>query len=214
VDLYKSIESEYHVVEPQPDNKPNSAEKTVIVCADTDGDTVADNCPTLDEQDNCKHDKNADQKDSDGDGIGDVCDDTPVHDVTVKSLLIFGPAPVNLSDTAGHYMWAIGEIGNLVNHKETVSLSLTIVPSAIAGCTIATEQILPGRDPFYLLPLEQKWVLYRTRFECHDPAVPGIYPLNITLCIDHVTPGAGDDLNHANDCQSRMKSLMVHDPTP
>jgi len=132
--------------------------------------------------------------------------------VTVKSLTIFGPAPVNLGDTMGHYMWALGEIGNLINHKETVSLTLTMVPAVPAGCETLAEQILPGRNPFYLLELEQKWVLYRTRFQCDDSAVPGIYPLNITLCIDHQTPGVGDDLNHANDCQSRMKSLLVHDP--
>jgi hypothetical protein len=128
--------------------------------------------------------------------------------------LVFGPAPLNLSDTTGRYMWAIGEIGNLRNHKETVSLSLTIDPSAIDGCVadpFAPQLILPGRNPFYLLPLEQKWVLYRTRFECHDPADPGIYPLNITLCIDHLAhvPPSGDDLNHANDCQSRTKSLLI-----
>jgi len=128
----------------------------------------------------------------------------------VKSMVIFGPAPVNLSDTVGHYMWALGEIGNLRSHDETVTLTLTIDPSAIAGCTIETEQILPGRNPFTLIAMEQKWVLYRTRFECHDPAVPGIYPLDIALCIDHVAhPDGGDDINLANDCQTRAKSLLL-----
>ena len=38
---------------------------------DSDGDGICDN------QDNCKHTSNPDQADNDGDGIGNVCDDTP-----------------------------------------------------------------------------------------------------------------------------------------
>ena len=58
--------SEYHVEEPEPDVKPNTMSKTLRVCSDTDGDTVADDCPALEEEDNCKYDENPDQADSDG----------------------------------------------------------------------------------------------------------------------------------------------------
>jgi len=136
----------------------------------------------------------------------------------VKSLTVFGPAPVNLSDTTGHYMWSLGEIGMnpLCAMQEAVTLDLTITPTVPAGCTAVTQQILPGRNPFYLMSGEQKWVLYRTRFECHDPALEGIYPLNVKLCIDHVAhvPASGDDLNQVNDCQSRAKSLLIDRPVP
>lgn len=44
-------------------------------------------------------------------------------------------------------------------------------------------------------------------------AAAGIYPLDITLCIDHVAhPDGGDDLNHANDCQTRVRSLLIESP--
>jgi hypothetical protein len=216
-----------HVVDP---DLPNSATVAVELVRDTDDDGIPDDgdfsgdpnddpCDTgegLEDacDDNCQDDYNPDQTDTDDDGKGDVCDDIPDHDVTVKSLMVFGPAPINLSDTMGRYMWAIGEIGNLRDHVETVELSLTIDPDAIDGCLddpFDPQLILPGHNPFTLLELEQKWVLYRTRFECHDPALPGIYPLEITLCIDHLEhdPPNGDDLNAANDCQSRVKSLLI-----
>jgi len=221
------------------DPSPISVTKDIEVVRDSDNDGIpddgnfdgddADNCVTGDStecDDNCEYVANADQTDSDGDGKGDVCDDTPCHDVEVKSLTVFGPAPVNLSDTTGHYMWSLGEIGNdpdcPYDHTETVTLALTITPPVPAACTAVTQQILPGRNPFYLLASEQKWVLYRTRFECHDPLpnppwndAVGIYPLDVKLCIDHVAhPDGGDDLNLANDCQTRAKSLLISDQMP
>ena len=236
VQLVKTVSIDtVHVGDPSP----VSETRVIEVVRDSDNDGIPDdgnfdgddldNCVT--EQgmfcdDNCEYVANPDQTDSDGDGKGDVCDDTPCHDVLVKSLTVFGPAPVNLSDTTGHYMWSLGEIGNHpncpYNHTETVTLTLTITPPVPAGCTAVTQQILPGRNPFYLLASEQKWVLYRTRFECHDPLpnppwndAVGIYPLDVKLCIDHVAhPDGGDDLNLANDCQTRAKSLLISDQMP
>jgi len=70
--------------------------------------------------------------------------------------------------------------------------------------------LLTGRNPFYLMPLEQKRVLQRTRFECHGPALPGIYLPDVTLCIDHLAhPDGGDDVNFASDRQPRTKSLLI-----
>jgi hypothetical protein len=119
-------------------------------------------------------------------------------------------------------MWAIAEIGMDPECAalETVELSLTIDPDRIDGCLadpFDPQLILPGHNPFMLMAGEQKWILYRTRFECHEPAVPGIYPLDIELCIDLIpvddlgttTIEDGDDMVPDNDCQSRTKSLLI-----
>ena len=224
-----------HVVDPDTGN--NSDTVAVEVVRDTDDDGIpddgdfdgidADECggnpcdsgEGLEDacDDNCQDVYNPDQQDTDDDGQGDACDDTPWHDDTVKSLMVFGPAPINISDTMGRYMWIIAEIGNLTDHDDTVELNLTITPPVPDGCTEDIQQILPGRDQFILMALEQKWVLFRVRYECHDPALPGIYPLDVELCIDHIPVDDlgttviedGDDLNSANDCQSRTKSLLL-----
>jgi hypothetical protein len=210
------------------DPSPVSATLAIQAVRDSDGDGVLDDgngddddldaCNTGQSQncdDNCEYVPNPDQTDADDDGLGAACDEDDYHDLTVKSLAIFGPAPLNLSDSTGRYMWVIGEIGNLSDHTEIAQLNITLDPSAIAGCLDFTPAlILPGHNPFTMPAGEQKWVLYRSRFECHEPGgVAGIYPIDVTLCIDHVT-GGGADLNTANDCQTRTKSLLIEDPTP
>jgi hypothetical protein len=202
-----------HIIEPEG-GKPNIAHKGVIVCADTDGDTVADNCGAVNEHDNCKHVKNADQKNSDGDLLGDACDPEPKHDVGTKSCLVFGPAPVNLSltDTTGRYMWVICEVGNFSGHTEKVSIDLT-VEAPPTGCTSSESLILPGFDNFWMSTAEQKWVLYRVKYVCTS-ATPGVYPLDISMCIKHDTvhTGGGTELGLflQNNCWNGVRNLIVH----
>jgi hypothetical protein len=79
-----------------------------LVATDTNGesdvfafplevDTDADGVP--DDQDNCPNDYNPDQKDSDGDGIGDVCDPTP-YPVPVGGIIV----PVNKVELLAPWM--------------------------------------------------------------------------------------------------------------
>jgi hypothetical protein len=218
-----------HLSDPNLGN--NSGLDNGVLCLDVDGDGVGvggapcgnDNCPTV---------PNTPQTDTDQDGIGDACDDTPNHDDTVKYCLKFGPAPVNLSDGGGSYMWVLCEIGNLTGHDDLVNITAAsaLITSAgpfdddppaggldadTDGCIATTTLLIPGRTDFVLLANEQKFVLYRTKFECHTPAVQSVVAITIQVCIDHVQqPPDGDDLNAANDCDSETQNVVIGPPPP
>jgi hypothetical protein len=193
----------------------------VDLCVDEDEDGIAettqngcngpDNCPTV---------PNPGQEDSDDDGTGDACDDTPFHDDGVKYCLKFGPAPVNLSDNGGAYMWVLCEIGNFSGHNDSVVITaanalLSWTPPA--GCTATTSLLNPGRTDFTLLEDEQKFVLYRTKFECHDPAIQQVIPISVTVSIDHqlhlVQPD-GDDSVPANNSVTVNQNIAIGPPPP
>jgi hypothetical protein len=159
--------------------------------------------------------------------------------VEVKDCFKFGPAPVNISDTSGKYMWVICEIGNANAYVDGANIDLTVTPALPAGCAAVEQLILPGQDTFLLGSLEQKWVLWRVRYECHQPAPEDIYELNVKVCINHVPQpfdddgdtlvdedpidgidNDGDSLIDEDppegsgppDCHEQVKLLIVHQP--
>ncbi|UCH87791.1 MAG: thrombospondin type 3 repeat-containing protein [Dehalococcoidia bacterium] len=84
----------------ESDPSDNTAARSVILVADTDGDTVPDNYGGLD--DNCDDDYNPGQEDADGDDIGDVCDPDDDNDgVDDGSDLCPGTAAADPVDANG-----------------------------------------------------------------------------------------------------------------
>jgi hypothetical protein len=225
-----------HISDTNPQN--DSASVTVTFVRDTDNDGVPDNYGG--ERDNCQDVPNPDQTDTDGDGLGDACDPHPDHEVVVKHCFKFGPAPSNLSDEQGRYMWAICEIGNLDAYANVATISMDVT-GAPAGCDQLEQLILPGQETFMMNAGEQKWVLYRMRYECHDPATPDVYNLSVSFCVDPTavpfdddgdtlvdedgTPADGVDDDGDSlidedpeegdgppDCHEQIRQLIVHQP--
>jgi len=206
-----------HDTDTDPSN--NTASDIGTLCLDDDDDGVDDGGAPCNGPDNCPDDFNPGQEDADGDGIGDICDDTPDHDVGVKYCTLVGPAAVNISDDNGRYMWVLCEIGNFSDHIELVTISLAVTGPVPAGCSRTQALILPGQDQFVMgtltEPTEQKFVVYRVRYECHS-VTPQTLAQTATLSITHDDidgpsgPHSGNDTNLSNQSFSVGKTIIIN----
>jgi hypothetical protein len=150
------------------------------------------------------------------------------HDDDTKYVTLVGPAAINLSDTNGRYMWVISEIGNFSNHIDSVLISIAITPNVPAGCTRTIVQILPGQTTFLMASKEQKFLVWRVRYECHSPATEQVISQTVTVCVNHQDTGNGDEVeppqftvvtphNHGThigikDCASATRSIIIDQP--
>jgi hypothetical protein len=115
-------------------------------------------------------------------------------------------------------MWVLCEIGNLSDSDAlvTITAAASILTSSLpSGCTADTVLLIPGRTDFVLLANEQKFVLYRTNFECHSPATQQVLPISVTVSIDYTpVPGDGDDTNASNDSVTLNQNVNIGPPAP
>jgi len=187
-----------------------------VLCLDTDSDGVDDGGAPCNGPDNCPTVANPSQTDTDLDGLGDACDPDSDHDVGVKYVILIGPAAVNISDTNGRYMWVIAEIGNFSDHDELVTINMSIAEAVPppAGCTRSEVTILPGQASFILTQGEQKFIVFRVRYECHSPAGGQVIDQTVTVTITHddidgAGPHDGDDTHLANQSKTVVKQVII-----
>jgi hypothetical protein len=157
---------------------------------DTHGDTIpdaGDACPLAPE-------------DIDGFDDSDGCPDIDTHDDSVapadtgNALAVFGPAPVQMGETLGRYMYVTGYVKNLGLHIDEVAMSLGV--SALpTGCSANYHTMLPVGH-FALHAGENKPVVFRAPFEGNSSASQGEYPLTVPFSVDHVelVSSAGDEV--------------------
>jgi hypothetical protein len=232
----------------EPDLDTNNSNDVITVTSSVTvlPDPDADSYPTG--QDNCPNAFNPGQQDTDGDTIGDACDQTPIHDDGVKYCNNFGPGAINITDNVGSYMWVVCEIGNFSGHNDKVNLNVTMNGNP-ACVSVQKVLIVPGQTNFILLgglgidddndgdvdedPIdgldndgdtrfdedppngEQKFVLFRVRFECHSEMTPGMFPTTVTATINHIVePPDGDDTNASNDSKTIGVNIIVSAVTP
>lgn len=122
--------------------------------------------------------------------------------VRVDFTLLFGPAPETIADTQGKYMWVIPQIENNSSEAQSVTVSLEVTGAPL-GCDQDVALILPGFDSFWMAPGEEKFVLYRVRYECHPPAYPELFPLDMNFCVSG---------SFGSDCDSKIRYLIIHTP--
>jgi len=170
---------------------------------DADGDDIGDVC------DNCPNDP---ENDADGDGMcvpedlcpydpedfdgfedGNGCPEADTHDDSVDpadtghTVTVFGPAPVEIGDDLGRYMYVTGYVTNLSLHEDEVQVDLTV--DGVPAHCLADEYDNPMMPPighFVLYASEAKPVIYRVRFECDALAAQGEYNLTVTFSVDHL----------------------------
>ena len=117
-------------------------------------------------------------------------------------------------------MWIIAEVGNQGSDTDveevTVDMDIaegvpngcdrTPLDGADAGDSIGEESlVLPGQNNFLLLDEEQKTLVWRLRYECHDPATAGTFDQTITVAIELANDG-----NPINDEVTVIKTIIVH----
>jgi hypothetical protein len=156
---------------------------------DDDNDTI------LDTPDLCDPDGPQATSLEDFDGFEDTdgCLDADTHDDSVTpadtghAVTVFGPAPVQMGDTLGRYMYVTGYVKNKSLHTDTVQMSLS-TSTLPTGCSVSqiANPMMPPTGNFLLLAGEVKPVVYRAQFKCTCSATEGEYNITVNFSVDHL----------------------------
>lgn len=110
------------------------------------------------------------------------------HDVAVTSVETYGPSAVNLSDTNGRYMWVMAYFANESDHTEMVNLALEIPEAVPEGCERHQDLIIPGQPSQVIAAGDEKYMIWRVRYECHAPTTFEVVPQTVTVGVTHCDP--------------------------
>jgi hypothetical protein len=142
-----------------------------------------------------------DQRDSDFDGVGDLCDATPVHDVAVGILNT--PKVVVWPDQSGPFRLTVKiKVFNLVQYRETVAASV-FVTGLPPGCSLT----VPAAITTELKKLGDKKLQFDFDVSCGVGTVPGFYGLSVNAFVTHLGPGG--DRNPGNNFATTSGLLRV-----
>lgn len=136
-----NIRAEIRGTDPQDINPANDLALTPLFTPilDDDGDGIEN------DEDNCPNDANADQKDSDSDGLGDVCDSDDDDDGLsdgVESEL--GTNPIS-KDSDGDGVNDATDIFPLDPAKTKKEVAVVVAPPVVATTTTQTE-VIPATE--------------------------------------------------------------------
>jgi hypothetical protein len=130
---------------------------------------------------------NPDQRDSDLDGVGDLCDATPVHDLAVGILNSPRVVVRPLEGWSGKLTVKV-KVFNLVDYRESLSASV-FVTGVPPGCSLT----VPAAIATEIRRLGHKRLRFDFDVVCAPGVAPGFYALSVNAFVAHTGPGQDRD---------------------